>query len=128
MKKEYRLKIYNKFNKKCCYCGNDLEYKNMQIDHLHPQCRSHYYQSDLMKKMYNLQDKTVDDFNNLMPSCRRCNHYKRSLTLEEFRERMKTIHERIADIYIVKVAIDYRIVKINKWNGKFYFENYNGLA
>ncbi|MCP4354142.1 MAG: HNH endonuclease [Proteobacteria bacterium] len=122
MKKEYRLKVFHKYDKKCAYCGKEIKYKQMQVDHLHPKALKHYYQSDLMKDMYNLKGKSIEDFSNLMPSCRRCNHYKRALPLEEFRTLMKTIHERIAEIYIAKVAIDYGIIKIHKWDEKFHFE------
>ena len=57
-----------------------------------------------------------------MPSCRRCNHYKRGLRIEEFRKQIITIHERFSKIYIVKVAIDFGIIQIKPFEGKFYFE------
>ena len=121
MKKELRLKVYNKFGGKCAYCGNLIEHKKFQIDHLHPQRLSHFYDSEKMKELYNLKG-TNDDFENLMPSCRRCNHYKRAELLEDFRKKLLTLHKRIMKQYIVKVGLDYGIVKMAEWNGKFYFE------
>lgn len=35
---------------------------------------------------------------------------------------MKTIHKRILSEYICKVAADYGIIKIEPWDGLFYFE------
>ena len=65
----------------------------------------------------------IDSFENLNPSCRRCNHYKRSLSLEQFRERIKTLHKRLEKIYIVRVAMNFGIVETKCWDGLFYFEN-----
>lgn len=105
MKKELRIEVYNKYNGHCAYCGKELEYRDMQVDHIFPQ---HYGGSD--------------DIQNLNPSCRRCNHYKRANRLEPFRELLLTLHERIAKDYITKVGIDYGIVTLKPFDGKFYFE------
>ena len=34
MKKEIRENIYNKYNGHCAYCGREIAYKDMQVDHL----------------------------------------------------------------------------------------------
>jgi 5-methylcytosine-specific restriction endonuclease McrA len=107
MTKEQREMVYNKYHRHCAYCGCVLEYKNMQVDHLVPKI---------------IQNDNVDSYGNLMPSCRRCNHYKRALSLDAFRRNIKTIHERLYNIYIFKVAVDYGIIRILPFNGKFYFE------
>lgn len=106
--KKIRIEVHNKYEGRCAYCGNTLLYKDMQVDHLKPQ-----------------RKKGTDDLINLMPSCRRCNHYKRALSLKTFRDRMKTLHERIENDYITKVAIDYGIVTVKPFSGKFYFETRN---
>lgn len=110
MKKSIRQEVWNKFDCKCAYCGNDLKYKNMQVDHLVPKACSH------------LHNRDIDNMDNLMPSCRRCNHYKRAELLKNFRVTMLTLHKRIAQNYINKVALDYKIIKLQPFNGKFYFE------
>lgn len=102
--------VWLKFNKHCAYCGKELEYKNMQIDHMYP-------------KIYGGNDELI----NLMPSCRRCNHYKRDMTLEDFRHLMKTLHERIAEKYTSKVALDYGIITIKPFSGMFYFESFTEI-
>ena len=32
--KRMRLLLYEKYNHKCAYCGCNLEYKDMQVDHI----------------------------------------------------------------------------------------------
>ncbi len=109
-----RQKVWLKYNKHCGYCGKVLEYKDMQVDHITP------------KEIYNwkiLGERfRMNSFDNLMPSCRSCNHYKRAEGLEGFRQLMKTLHERIQGLYIGKVAINYGIIEIKPFGGIFYFE------
>lgn len=31
--KRIRQEVYQKYNHKCAYCGCDLEYRDMQVDH-----------------------------------------------------------------------------------------------
>ena len=112
-REELRQKVWLRYNKCCAYCGRLLEYKDMQIDHLRPLAYAPF--------PYDKNSK-VNSFENLMPSCRRCNHYKRANNLEQFRRLIKTLHKRIKSQYITKVAIDYGIIEIKPFDGKFYFE------
>ena len=67
----------------------------------------------------------VEVFSNWMPSCRRCNHYKHSYSLEYFRSLLLTLHKRINKLYTAKVAQDYGIIQdAVAWDGVFYFEEY----
>ena len=122
MKREIRELVYKKYNGKCAYCGKEIEYKEMQVDHIFPQKRKHWLKSDGMKKMENLNFNNINDFENLNPACRRCNHYKRALTLNDFRKLLLSLHERIEKQYIDKVAIDYGVIILKPFDGKFYFE------
>lgn len=117
-----REKVWLKYDKHCAYCGNEIKYKDMQVDHLTPKTDESYYKTEGMRKYFQVKGSHIDSFENLMPSCRRCNHYKRASSLNGFREQLKTIHKRLMNLYIFKVAVDYRIIKINKFDGKFYFE------
>lgn len=111
MIKAKRMEVHSKYNGHCAYCGKEIDYKDMQVDHIWPQ------------HMMKLIDKEkMDQIENLNPSCRRCNHYKRGESLEGFRKTLKTLHERTQKIYINKVAEDYGIIKVEPWDGKFYFE------
>ena len=92
----------------------------MQVDHIVPQ----YKKIDPLHFGVTID---IDSFENLMPSCRRRNHYKRDKDLELFRRSMKTLHERLEKHYINKVAVDYGMIKITPFSGTFYFERIENL-
>ena len=110
-----RERIYQKYNGHCAYCGRDIAYKEMQVDHYYPQCKEKFY-----LRRFKID---VHAESNLMPTCRRCNHYKRARTPKQFRELMKTLHERLESIYILKVAVDFGMATIKPFDGQFYFES-----
>jgi len=116
-----RQRIWLKYNKHCAYCGKELEYKDMQIDHMISKYAVEMYRNP--ERVFGSNFK-IDCFENLMPSCRRCNHYKREQDLEGFRILMKTLHERLRSQYTIKVAMDYGIANIQSFDGKFYFEKF----
>lgn len=66
--REQRKSILAKTGGHCAYCGIPLSMETIQIDHVQP-----------------LHLGGTNDETNLMPSCRSCNHYKSTLTLEKFR-------------------------------------------
>jgi 5-methylcytosine-specific restriction endonuclease McrA len=111
MKKSDRTLVWNKYHQRCAYCGKHLEYHELQVDHLIPRLGG--------------RRPSTEIFENWMPSCRRCNHYKRSHSLEHFRKLLQSLDNRINDHYINKVAIDYGIIReVVPWDGVFYFEKY----
>ena len=122
MKKELRERVWLKHDKRCAFCGKELEYKDMQVDHLTPKTIAHLYGNEKVRKYMEMNGDNINSFENLMPSCRRCNHYKRAQRLEDFRDSMKSLHKRVEKQYITKVAIDYGVVKIIPFSGIFYFE------
>lgn len=103
-----RAKVHQKYNGRCGYCGKVITIKEMQVDHMMPR--------------WSAKDNTIHDFSNLMPACRRCNHYKRADNVEQFRISMKGLHERLENIYINKVAVDFGMIDIKPFDGLFYFE------
>ena len=105
-----RRAVLDKYNGHCAYCGKALEYKDMQVDHLIP--RNGYSQ------------KGTDDFDNLMPSCRRCNHYKRANPLEVFRQYIEAIPYKLKKDYIYKVGLDYGMIEEHEHHVKFFFEKF----
>jgi len=120
-----RQTVYEKYDKHCAYCGHLFaDINEMQVDHKEPLRRIFRYDSEKRKyvdtnKMRFPQNQTLE---NCMPACRVCNHYKSDLSLEQFRERIKTLHERISKHYTYKVAITYGIITVKPFAGKFYFE------
>ena len=115
MAKINRGEIWNKYDKHCGYCGKDIiAIKDMQIDHIKPQWQF----------INGYIDGDMNHINNLMPTCRTCNHYKRGHDLEGYRRLMTTLHERVCSHYIGQVALKYGIVQIKPFDGIFYFETY----
>lgn len=106
--KKIREQVYNKYDGHCAYCGRKIEYKDMQIDHFIPQRRWNTERSN--------------DINNLMPSCRSCNHYKRAHSLETFRRYIFEIPKKLKENYIYKIGLIYGNVIENKHPIKFYYE------
>jgi hypothetical protein len=117
-------RIYLKYDGKCAYSGTPLE-PDWQMDHIVP------------VKILNNFDMNINDINNIVPCQKIINHYKRSLTLEQFRVLwLGKLHERLKKIpinprteksknkikYILKVASYFGITKDKPFSGKFYFE------
>lgn len=116
MKKEIREQVYNKYQGHCAYCGKKIEYKDMQLDHIIPQ----WHLDDVR---FNWQWDKIETIENYMPSCRRCNHYKRGNSLETFRKMIEEIPSKLfRDNYIFKVACDYGLFNSENQKIKFYFE------
>ena len=114
--KKIRLRVYEKYDHRCAYCGCSLEYKDMQVDHL----KSVYTNTDIHNKM---TGNEMYDISNLMPACRQCNFYKSTLTLEEFRTRLKdTMWENLKKEFNYKLALKYGLIKENDKSIRFYFE------
>lgn len=115
--KKLRLEVYNKYNGRCAYCGKKIDYKDMQVDHLIP------YQRERFKKY---TEEEIECFENYMPACRRCNHYKRANSLEGFRKNIEEIPKKLfRDNYIYKVGLDYELIEAHEHKIKFYFEQLN---
>ena len=108
IRKETRHIVYAKYNGRCAYCGQKIEFKDMQVDHFVP------------KKGYS--ESGTDDITNLMPACRRCNHYKRANSLETFRRYIQEIPRKLRENYIYKVGVAYGNVIENEKPIVFFFE------
>lgn len=107
--KNEREFIYKKYDGHCAYCGCELRYQDMQVDHLIP------------LNGYFIQGKDVIE--NMMPSCRSCNNYKRSSQLEGFRMMLENMpHALMRDSVTYKNAVRYGLVIPNPHEVEFYFE------
>jgi hypothetical protein len=118
-----REKVYLKYNGKCAYTGHDLDEK-WQIDHMHCKSQHYTYQGD------------INHIDNLIPALNIVNHYKRGMTVEQFRRYMLGFHIRLAKLpkntsvektkkrkeYMYKVANAFDITIDKPFSGKFYFE------
>ena len=112
--KKVREAVYNKYDGHCAYCGKELEPKGWQLDHLIPVQRERFGR---------YTEEQIECFENYMPSCRRCNHAKRSYSLEGFRKFIEEIPRKLRERnYIYKVGLDYGLVEDHLRKVEFYFE------
>lgn len=79
--KKVRQAVYDMYGGRCAYCGEPLQYKDMQVDHV-------------SSVMYH---NGSDDIGNLLPACRLCNFYKSTDTIEQFRANLAEIPRRLAE-------------------------------
>ena len=108
--KKTREVVYQKYGGRCAYCGREIAYKDMQVDHFLP------------LRAWGIEDAGTDDISNLMPACRMCNHYKRANSLETFRRYIAEIPRKLRENYIYKVGIVYGEIAEQAHPVKFYFE------
>lgn len=110
--KKVRMEVYKKYDGHCAYCGKEISLSEMQVDHLIPQ----------RPFVSNHDPEVVNSFENLMPSCRRCNHYKRANPLDLFRQYIEEIPRKLKENYIYKVGLDYGLIEEHPRKIEFYFE------
>lgn len=108
--KQVREAVYQKYKGHCAYCGREIAYKDMQVDHF------------LALRAWGIEDSCADDISNLMPACRMCNHYKRANTLETFRRYIAEIPRKLRNDYIYKIGVAYGNIIENEKPIVFYFE------
>jgi 5-methylcytosine-specific restriction endonuclease McrA len=114
-----REQILLKYDSHCAYCGKEITLKEMQIDHIEP----HWH--TLTEKQANKSKikKGTHNIDNLNPSCTRCNKWKSTYSIEQFREVVQTSLVRLErDTPNFRLARDYGLLSINKKNIVFYFE------
>lgn len=107
--KKIRIKVYEKYNGHCAYCGCEIKLGEMQVDHV----ESLYWYGG------------ADELCNYMPACRACNFYKSTFSLEKFRENIKTIPERLEKEFIYRLSKKYGIIHEPDKLVEFYFEKVN---
>ena len=115
MNKKTREAVYQKYDGHCAYCGKEIEYKAMQVDHMYSKAYGESY-ARMVGKV------ELESMENYMPTCRRCNNYKSNLSLPGWRAFMERLHERAVTQTSIKVGVDFGIVTVKPFDGKFYFE------
>lgn len=107
--KKIRIKVHKKYDGHCAYCGEKIELKDMQVDHIIPQFN---YRNDILNDFripLFLKHLTLDDLNhidNLNPACRVCNKWKSAHDLELFRSELQDQINRLN-----KRSANYRMAK-----------------
>lgn len=132
MEKEFREKVWNKFNKHCAYCGKILKGysgKYMHVDEMKPIIRD----LEWNKKGQLVTGKTCKyperlNFDNQVPACPQCNINKHSLSIEDFRQSIYQYVESLNKYSTqYKMASKYGLIKETGNKIVFYFEKHNGI-
>jgi 5-methylcytosine-specific restriction endonuclease McrA len=114
-----REEVWLKYDKRCAYCGKDITIKEMQVDHIQPHWHT---MTEEEANRFNIT-KGSHDMENLNPSCARCNKWKSTYSLEQFRKVIETSINRLErDTPNFRLARDYGLVEVNEKPIKFYFE------
>ena len=120
MNKKTRDLVKSKYNNKCAYCGIELQ-KGWHIDHIEPKFRSW---SDETLSSYNRQ-RGLDDIKNYNPACPRCNRWKGTWSIEEFRHEIFMQTERLKrDSASYRLLLDFKRIDEEYRPVEFYFETY----
>jgi hypothetical protein len=125
--KKIREQVYAKFGGLCGYTGTPLE-SDWQIDHIEPVIR---------RPGIGTVFENRDVIENMIPTQKIINHYKRNWSLSQFRnwilkdlhirlkkkpKNPKTEKSRKQKEYLFKVASYFGITEEIPFSGKFYFE------
>lgn len=107
--KKVRELVHKKYNGKCAYCGVDITYKEMQVDHAIPQS---CFQGHVKNKLHipphltHLGEWDCNHIDNLMPACRVCNLWKSTHSIQSFKfeleDQIKRLNERSSNYRIAK--------------------------
>lgn len=110
--KKTRQAVYDKYDGHCAYCGCKLLINEMQVDHI----------SSVFGAEYNGMpvDNGIDNYN---PSCRQCNFYKGTWTLEAFRNNLTTMMmQNLKHNFNYRMALKYGLIEEHINPVIFYFE------
>ena len=119
------MQIWQKYGGLCAYCGEPIELKQMQVDHIKP--KFHNWSE---KDKFALLPKNYfgdDSMENLNPSCRMCNFRKGTDTIEVFRDAIRHSLVCLERSFTYRLAKRYGLVKEIPQNVEFYFEKYEKM-
>ena len=111
--KKTREAVWNKYGHHCAYCGCELEYKDMVVDHFIPVFQEHF-------KKYSAEE--IESESNYIPSCRMCNYYKRARGIESMRKDIEHLYKQLDRSFDYRLAKKYGLLNETPHKVKFYFE------
>jgi hypothetical protein len=115
-----RQVIFDKYGGKCAYCGCELK-KGWNADHIKPAW--HTWKDEEVLQRICKTGKGSNEIENYNPSCPRCNKWKSTYSIEEFRTEISKQVERLKrDSSQFRMALDYNLISISTPEVKFYFE------
>jgi len=114
-----RGEVYQKCGGHCAYCGVEITIKQMQVDHIVPHW--HTCTDEEVKRMG--RTKGGHEIDNLNPSCARCNKWKSTFSVEQFRGVVESSIQRLErDTPNFRLARDYGLLTVNENKVIFYYE------
>ena len=120
-----REMVYQKFDCRCAYCGEQIKLKDMQVDHVVPKSR---FQSFIKNRwvpsfLKHLTEFDCDHLDNLFPACRVCNKWKNDWDLGMFKSEIQQQVKRLFDYSSnFRMAIRYNLIQETGNPVIFYFE------
>ena len=119
MTKNERQIVFDKYGGKCAYCGCELQ-KGWHVDHIEP---AFHNWSDEDVKRYLKQERGLNIIENYNPACPRCNRWKGTWSIEQFRNEISLQLERLErDSAQFRMARDYGLIKTSEIEVRFYYE------
>lgn len=116
-----RQKIYDKCSGHCAYCGKEITIKQMQVDHIVPKFNT-WKDNEQFAKLIK-KERGTDDYSNLNPSCARCNKWKSTFSIEQFRSEISMQIDRLKrDSSAFRMASDFGLIKETETDVVFHFE------
>lgn len=117
--KTNRQAVYEKYGGHCAYCwtgtkGTKIAFKDMEIDHYWPAHLSH------------LKPEDPDRFDNLLPTCKKCNRAKMGYRPEEWRTELSKQVQRLRKNAQFDRALRFGQIEITESPIVFYFEKRRG--
>lgn len=126
MTKKERQIVYEKYGGKCAYCGCELQ-KGWNVDHIEPHW--HTWSEHAVKLIEQASNgrtkikKGANSIENYNPACPRCNKWKSTYSVEQFREEIAAQIKRLKrDNSQFRMALDYRLIEETTKPVVFYFE------
>ncbi|CAM0013597.1 HNH endonuclease [Vibrio phage K375] len=133
-----RQEIFNKSNGKCWYCGCDLQEKGWHADHFEAIVRRpiitgyeivkresfHGVDMSYSKPVYGIsvQNKSLDNQDNLVPACAPCNIMKGKLSIEGFRRLIVDQKRLLLNKPFLRNAVRFGAIEITDHPVVFWFE------
>lgn len=109
LSKQERMTVYEKMQGHCAYCGCELKYEDMQVDHVIP--------------LNGWKEQGTDTLDNMLPACRSCNAYKHRMPVEAFRKMVENMPRTLMrDCTTYRNAVRFGLVTPNEHPVVFYFE------
>ena len=107
-----REAVHAMYGGRCAYCGTEIAYGDMQVDHREA-----------------LRSGGEDSATNMLPACGSCNHYKRGNSLEGWRKMLEAIPSTLErDSYTYRQGLRFGLVEPRPRKIVFWFESHEPEA